>query len=540
MQAFLSYTRIDDEFFGGAITSLRRAIELGVQVITGDKKFKIFQDIDGIELGQKWRERLDEALSGARLLIPIITPLFFSSDACRDELKKFIRHEKDLGRNDLILPIYFVTTPSLENPDQEDTNDPLAQEIRTLALEINSRQRRDWRPNADLPINNPDVRREVLSLSEEIARAVQRASDLSARLDQQLRQGAEIIKSEEADTLSAAPKLVLWVDDRPENNIAERAAMQKYNIGFVLATSTAQAKNRIRAGASFDAIISDMSRPPDPRAGYTLLKAVRDSGSRVPYFIYAGSRAPEHQKEALARGAQGTTNIASELIDMVLRSFALRTVEPHEIAQAQERHVSVEAIRILFLSANPTGTVSLKLEEEAREIETKIRASAFRDSLELITRWAVRPDDLLQSLNQYKPHIVHFSGHGSPTEEIILLDIQGVAKPVSKEALVSLFRTLKDNIRVVLLNACYSRPQAEAITSEIDCSIGMSRAIGDYAAIVFAAAFYRAIGFGRSVREAFDQGKTALLLEGIPEDRTPALLTRSSITPESIHLIHPR
>jgi hypothetical protein len=220
--------------------------------------------------------------------------------------------------------------------------------------------------------------------------------------------------------------------------------------------------------------------------------------------------------------------------------FDLHTVELHEIAQVQERHINVEKIRILFLSANPTGTTPLALDEEAREIEAKIRASEYRDSLELITRWAVRPDDLLQYLNQYKPHVVHFSGHGSPTEEIILLDKQRVAKPVSKEALVSLFRTLKDNIRVVLLNACYSRPQAEAITSEIDCSIGMSRAIGDNAAIAFAASFYRAIGFGRSVREAFDQGKTALLLEGIPEEKTPSLLTRSTITPQSVILINPR
>jgi hypothetical protein len=71
-----------------------------------------------------------------------------------------------------------------------------------------------------------------------------------------------------------------------------------------------------------------------------------------------------------------------------------------------------------FLSANPVGTVPLQLDEEAREIEVKIRASEHRDSLELITKWAVRPDDLLQSLNQHKPHVVHFSGHGNPTDEM--------------------------------------------------------------------------------------------------------------------------
>ena len=120
-QAFLSYTRIDDEFFGGAITALRGLLELGVRVVTGDRTFEIFQDIDGIELGEQWQKRLGEALSEATFLIPIITPLFFSSDACRDELTKFIDHEKTTGRDDLILPIYFVTTPLIEKIDQLNT-----------------------------------------------------------------------------------------------------------------------------------------------------------------------------------------------------------------------------------------------------------------------------------------------------------------------------------------------------------------------------------------------------------------------------------
>jgi hypothetical protein len=159
--------------------------------------------------------------------------------------------------------------------------------------------------------------------------------------------------------------------------------------------------------------------------------------------------------------------------------------------------------------------------------------------MEIITKWAARPDDLLQSLNQYKPHVVHFSGHGSADEEIILLDKEGNPKPVSREALVSLFRTLKDNVRVVLLNACFSEGQAVAIIEQIDCAIGMKRAIGDDAAITFAASFYRAVGFGRSVQDAVDQGKAALLLEGIPEERTPVLLNRKGVAPESVFLINP-
>ena len=57
----------------------------------------------------------------------------------------------------------------------------------------------------------------------------------------------------------------------------------------------------------------------------------------------------------------------------------------------------------------------------------------------------------------------------------------------------------------------------------------MNKPIQDGAAILFAASFYRAIGFGRSVREAFDLGKVALLLEGIAEDQTPEMFVRKGV-----------
>lgn len=199
----------------------------------------------------------------------------------------------------------------------------------------------------------------------------------------------------------------------------------------------------------------------------------------------------------------------------------------------------MDRIRILFVSANPSGTPALNLDNEVREIEAKIRAADHRDCLELITKWAARPDDLLQALNQHRPHIVHFSGHGNTTEELLLLDENGDPKPVSKGALVGLFRTFKDNVRAVVLNACYSRSQAEAITEVIDCAIGMNRAISGAAATTFAAAFYRAIGFARSVKGAFDQGKVALEMNGIVGADDVELIAGRSVDLESVVLINP-
>ncbi|MCA9037678.1 MAG: CHAT domain-containing protein [Planctomycetaceae bacterium] len=196
-----------------------------------------------------------------------------------------------------------------------------------------------------------------------------------------------------------------------------------------------------------------------------------------------------------------------------------------------------EKVKILVLAANPLNTDPLRLDEEIREIQSRIRAGDFRDHFELVPRLAVRADDLLQAFNELRPDIVHFSGHGSENAELIIEDDQGNASPVSTAALSALFKHLKDNIRLVLLNACHTASQAEAISKEIDCTIGMNKEIGDEAAVVFASWVYGALAFGRPVGEAFEQGRTALLLRGIPEESTPSLLVRDGIDPLHVNFV---
>jgi hypothetical protein len=196
----------------------------------------------------------------------------------------------------------------------------------------------------------------------------------------------------------------------------------------------------------------------------------------------------------------------------------------------------MQTVKALFLAANPANTKRLAIDEEMRAIEQKVRAAEHRDVLIFQSNWAVRPDDLLQLLNQHRPQIVHFSGHGSHTG-LSLAGNDGQVRLVTTRALTALFATLKDNIRLVFLNACYSREQALTLVAHIDCVVGMKDSIHDDAAMVFASSFYRAIGFGRSIQEAFDQGTTALLLEGIPEEDIPELLVKDGIDPNQMVLI---
>jgi CheY-like chemotaxis protein len=121
---------------------------------------------------------------------------------------------------------------------------------------------------------------------------------------------------------------VLWVDDRPSNNIHEREALEALGVTFVVTTSTDEALQKLRS-QSFDVIISDMVRPPDSEAGYTLLDMLRKSGDQTPFIIYAGSRAPAHRAEARRRGAIGCTNRPNELFEMVLDALTRPSFVPN-------------------------------------------------------------------------------------------------------------------------------------------------------------------------------------------------------------------
>ncbi len=221
------------------------------------------------------------------------------------------------------------------------------------------------------------------------------------------------------------------------------------------------------------------------------------------------------------------------------------TLTRHEVAQKEMRQAIIdlqsipENITVLFMASNPSGSLPLRLDEEARAIQEMIRKSAHRDSVTFVSRWAVRSSDILQAINEENPDIIHFSGHGTDTDELVLQNSDGTPKLVSKEAIVQAIATVSDKVRLVFFNTCFSAGQAEEIVNHIEASIGMTISIGDDAARVFASQFYSSVGFGYSLEKSFQQAKAALLLEGIPEENTPALYVGDGIDPKDIIYCNP-
>jgi hypothetical protein len=169
---FMSYVRSDDANDNGRISELRKRLEGEIRVQSGDNTFHIFQDREDIAWGQQWAQRINESLDAVTFLFPVITPGFFKSTACRDELKRFLDREKQLRRKDLILPIYYVDTPLLSNAAKRK-----ADELGSL---IADRQHADWRDLRFEPLDSPHVGRVLAKLAKEVVDALERPTGNAA------------------------------------------------------------------------------------------------------------------------------------------------------------------------------------------------------------------------------------------------------------------------------------------------------------------------------------------------------------------------
>jgi len=330
--AFLSYTHKDDEFFGGYISAFRKSLEIGVHVVTGEETFKLFQDIDGIVIGEQWRKKISEVIDAASFLVPMLSPLFLNSKPCREEVELFLKHEASAGRDDLILPVYFIESPKLEKPEEMEKD--------RIAREIGRRHRFDWRATANVSLQEPASRDAILRLARAIGAAIERVEtpaapiraasgdghvplETSAEFARALVQGGTL--GPESRRTEPSERSILWVDDAPSNNAWERRALESYGMRFVLAPTTDEAIQQLRS-RSFDAIISDLVRRGDSEAGFTLLQHLRAAGHSAPVFIYCGRQAPRIAAESLRRGATLVTNDPDELVAAVVAS--IRPTEP--------------------------------------------------------------------------------------------------------------------------------------------------------------------------------------------------------------------
>jgi hypothetical protein len=221
----------------------------------------------------------------------------------------------------------------------------------------------------------------------------------------------------------------------------------------------------------------------------------------------------------------GNTYLSGSQVDLCLEAMTELTssvADGHRTGIVEPEGLTT----ILFVTSDPSDQTRLRVQKEYREISERLRLAQERHRFRLEVCLASRVRDLTDALARFKPSFVHFSGHGDKDGHLCFEDASGKTKPVDLSALGALFGLYSQHIKCVLLNACYVGAQADVIAKHVPFVLGMSNAVTDPGAIVFAAAFYRSIGDGEAYERAFSLATAELGIESPVDAKLPVLAKR--------------
>lgn len=206
-----------------------------------------------------------------------------------------------------------------------------------------------------------------------------------------------------------------------------------------------------------------------------------------------------------------------------------------------ERPVEPEKLRVLYLTSNPEETSSLRVDAEVNNVMKALRGVKHRDLIELAYRPAATPQDLVDGINDLRPHVVHFSGHGGPHG--VLFDNASFDAPkgqvVGFGPLARLLAATRFPPTLVVLNACETVVAAELLLEAVPVVIAMSEPVGDMSAGIFATHFYAAIGGAQSIGHAVDQARAMIAMTLPDEPDLATICAAPGVDPLAMVLIEP-
>lgn len=191
---------------------------------------------------------------------------------------------------------------------------------------------------------------------------------------------------------------------------------------------------------------------------------------------------------------------------------------------------------VAMLTASPIGHGAIDVSMEAREVEIERRKSRLSDKFSLKVYPAAVAESLTQTLNEDKPSIIHFSGHGG--YGAIVLDNTSIEKiggtSVDMSLLTRILKTASVRPTLLVLNACDTLSGADKILDAVDIVIAMSEPIPDSAAYSYSRRLYAAIFSGLNIADSHEQACAVLAIDDPKGASLPTLLAAPRIDPKSI------
>lgn len=322
---------------------------------------------------------------------------------------------------------------------------------------------------------------------------------------------------------------ILIIDD--EDSYRTPVANHLRESGYVVDTAadTRQGLTLLDyAQGQYDIVFVDQLLHGEDIDGVQFVSKLKELYPDLPVVIVTGWGSPEKGLESLSRGAYRYVSKSAGVLEIELlvrmASEIKQQTENSSVHQAiLEQFAAKQSTSILAVFANPRGSNPLRLGAEERVIRECIKLSHHRDNVHLNTLQAATIHDVRRALLEQKYRVIHFSGHGTGSG-LVLEDAVGQPKLVPPDALADFLSAYSPPIECAILNACYSRSQGELLRLGIPYTIVTDGPISDGAATEFTRGFYDAIGAGKGIKFAYEEGCRAVRLTGYATSEVPLLL----------------
>jgi hypothetical protein len=223
--------------------------------------------------------------------------------------------------------------------------------------------------------------------------------------------------------------------------------------------------------------------------------------------------------------------------DLTEANAKIEEVEHRMTAQIDAlREPKDENLRILYATASPDG--DLRVAQEIRRVKNAVSSALHRDRVDIEIAPDITSDDLLNYLTSFEPHVIHFSGHAN--QDVLVFDdgsTKGGKHRISIELFMRAVSAPDQKPTLVVLNACKSAANLQALLSSVPVAIGMSASVGDADAITFATRFYRSVADGQSIAASLAIARTDMEMNGLPDHDLPTLVAAPGLDPSDIRLV---
>lgn len=187
-------------------------------------------------------------------------------------------------------------------------------------------------------------------------------------------------------------------------------------------------------------------------------------------------------------------------------------------------------LRIALLVTNPDSRASLQTGIEARYIDEGIRMESKSGDVDLKIVLAPTLDTLIDTLNSYRPDVIHFSGHGGG--RTLVLDNEragddgGTVLDFGK--ITRVMNATSARPKLLVLVACDTVDGADEFLSAVPAVVAMADSIDDEAACEFSRRFYRSLSAGATIANSLEQARLILESKGYADASLPTLVARNT------------